>query len=169
MKGASYTTLMLLTVTILFSSLTYGFSPSFHAKSSLSAPTGHGLQVWFDTPYFLEAGPCEYQLVVHAQTASGLWITSLHWNFGDGSTLDVPFNGVSQVRDSRVHGYTTQGTYVVGVTATDSAGNTGTGYWGLYHAFPTSCVRLPSPTRGGSPTTMLSVVPRWVDSIAFSP
>jgi hypothetical protein len=110
------------------------------------------LKVWFDIPYFLDTLPCSYQLVVHAQTTNGLSIINLHWDWGDGSTLDVPFAGSNQVTDSRTHGYVNAGTYVVSVTATDSAGNTGIGYWGLDDAFPASCQR-PVGTAGVTPPT----------------
>ena len=110
------------------------------------------LKVWFDIPYFLDTPPCSYQLVVHAQTTNGLSIINLHWDWGDGSTLDVPFAGSSQVTDSRTHSYVNAGTYVVSVTATDSAGNTGIGYWGLDDAFPASC-EIPVGTAGVTPPT----------------
>jgi PKD repeat protein len=125
----------------------------FQPRTIFSTPASQGLQVWFDYPYFLEAGPCEYQLIVHAKTSNGLWITNLHWDFGDGSTLDVPFTWQSVVTDSRTHGYANAGTYTVSVTAYDSAGNSYIGYWGLYDAFPTSCIREPGTTAG--PTSVI--------------
>ena len=153
MKHASYTALTVLILTISFSSLTYGLSTSPHLKSSSWVPADAGLQVWFDTPYFLEAGPCEYQLVVHAKASSGFTITNLHWDFGDGSILDVPFARESFVSDSRVHGFATARTYVVAVTASDSGGNSAVGYWGISDAFPTSCLRSPQPSTHNNPMT----------------
>ena len=83
------------------------------------------LTVWFDAaPQLTIAYPPAYLFNVAAKTASGLWITSLHWDFGDGATLDVPFSGQSQVSDIRAHQYATQANYCVTVTAYDSAGNT---------------------------------------------
>jgi hypothetical protein len=152
---------MVLVLTILSSSITFGLSTSSHTENSFSVPTSQRLQVWFDTPYFLEAGPCKYQLVVHAKTASGLWITGLHWDFGDGSTLNVPFARENQVGDSRIHGYATAGTYIVAVTASDSAGNSATGYWGLFDAFPTSCVRNPLLPTHNTPTALGTWIERF--------
>jgi hypothetical protein len=155
LKASTYATLTVIIMTVLFSSITVGFSSSSYVRTTFSKPASQGLQVWFDYPYFLEAGPCEYQLVVHAKTSNGFWITNLHWDFGDGSTLDVPFLWESLVSDSRIHGYASAGTYVVSVTASDSAGNTYTGYWGLFDAFPTSCIREPGPM-AGNPTPTVS-------------
>ena len=129
------------------------FSSPSNSRNSFW-PANSGLQVRFDIPYFLGAGPCEYQLTVHATSFRGLWITNLHWDFGDGSTLDVAFAVGSQVVDSRLHGYARAGTYVVAVTATDSAGNTGMGYWGLSDAFPTSCIRGLGPSERSVPATI---------------
>jgi len=83
------------------------------------------LQVWFDAPPQRTISyPPAYLFNVAAKTASGLWITNLHWDFGDGATLDVPFSAQSQVSDIRAHQYASQSNYCVTVTAYDSAGNT---------------------------------------------
>jgi hypothetical protein len=145
--------LTVLIVTMMFSSITYGFSAS-SLTNPLSVPESRGVQVWFDIPYFLESGPCAYQLVVHARATPGFWVTRLHWDFGDGATMEVYFAGNHEVRDSRTHGYAKAGTYIVTVIASDSAGNTGTVYWGLYNAFPSSCVRTPGSS--GYPGAALS-------------
>jgi hypothetical protein len=85
------------------------------------------LHVWFDAaPQLTTLYPPAYLFNVAAKTAPGLWITSLVWNFGDGSTLTVPFSAQSQVSDIRAHVYATQGDYCVTVTAYDSAGNVAT-------------------------------------------
>ena len=156
LKSSSYVILTALMITMVLSSVTSGFSLPLQSKTSISASSSQGLQVWFDTPYFLGAGPCDYQLVVHAKTSSGFEITNIHWDFGDGSTLDVPFIGESLVRDSQIHGYATAGTYIVAVTASDSGGNIGTGYWGLYDAFPTSCARALLQPTSSNPTISVS-------------
>ena len=83
------------------------------------------LQVWFDAaPQLTIAYPHVYLFNVAAKTDSGLSITRLHWDFGDGSTLDVPFSGQSQVSDMRAHQYANQANYCITVTAFDNAGNT---------------------------------------------
>jgi hypothetical protein len=64
-----------------------------------------------------------YEFNVAAATSNGLWITGLHWDFGDGSTLDVPFSAESAVSDLRYHAYSQSGLYTVSVTAYDSMGN----------------------------------------------
>lgn len=69
--------------------------------------------------------PRAYQFNVSAETASGLTITNLHWDFGDGSTLDVPFSAQNVVGETRYHIYSQAGTYNVSVTATDNSGNVG--------------------------------------------
>ncbi|HUK49772.1 MAG TPA: PKD domain-containing protein [Terriglobales bacterium] len=92
----------------------------------LSNPTqaGNPITVWFDGDFQLTvAYPPAYEFNVAAKTAPGLWITSLHWDFGDGATLDVPFSGQSQVSDIRYHQYSGQGNFCVTVTAYDNAGN----------------------------------------------
>ena len=85
------------------------------------------LRVWFDAPPQLTTlYPPAYLFNIAAKTAPGLWITTLVWNFGDGSTLTVPFSAQSQVSDIRAHVYATQGNYCVTVTAYDSGGDVAT-------------------------------------------
>lgn len=97
------------------------FGPEFGPASS------QVLQVWFDAaPQLTTLYPEAYLFNVAAKTAPGLTITSLFWNFGDGSNLSVPFSSQSQVSDIRAHQYAGQGNYCVTVTAYDSAGNTAT-------------------------------------------
>jgi len=153
-KAWSYLISMALVTTVLFSSVAIGFSSSARVQSSFSWAGNNGLVVWFDYPYFLGEGPCQYQLVIHAKSSNGFWITNLHWNFGDGSALDVRVTWESLVTDSQVHGYVSAGTYVVSVTATDTGGNSYTAYWGLFDAFPTSCIREPGTT-SSSVTTII--------------
>lgn len=85
------------------------------------------LTVWYNGPFQLTlAYPPAYEFNVAAQTAPGLWITSLHWDFGDGATHDVTFSSQSQVSDIEDHQYSSQGNFCVTVTAYDSAGNMAT-------------------------------------------
>jgi len=82
------------------------------------------LQVWFNGPAQLTTlYPPAYMFNVAAKTSSGLWIESLHWDFGDGSTKDVPFCCQSQISDIQNHIYKDQANYIITVTACDNAGN----------------------------------------------
>jgi hypothetical protein len=85
------------------------------------------VRVNFGPVEYKSTPPSAYIFQVSAQTSPDLWITSLHWDFGDGSTMDVPFSGQSQVSDMQYHSYTTAGEYIVRVTAQDNAGNNSTG------------------------------------------
>jgi hypothetical protein len=97
------------------------------APDSNLRPTSNPLTVWFDGPFQLTlAYPPTYEFNVAAKTAPGLSLTNLHWDFGDGATLDVPFSGQSQVSDVRNHAYSTQTNVCVTVTAYDNAGNVAT-------------------------------------------
>ena len=85
------------------------------------------VQVSFDAvPSLTIMYPRAYQFNVVAETSSGLTITNLHWDFGDGSTLDVPFSAQNVVGEIQYHIYSQAGTYNVAVTATDNSGNVGT-------------------------------------------
>jgi len=115
---------MLLLITVFSSSATSGFSLRYHPTDS-SSPSS-GLQVWFDgTPQLTITYPIFYEFPVAARTSTGRWITDLHWDFGDGSTLDVPFSTESYVSDVRYHAYSQPGQYTVSVTAYDNMGNSG--------------------------------------------
>ncbi len=106
------------------------------------------LVVWFDSsPQVKSSSPCGYLFGAMAQTASGLLVTSLHWDFGDGSTLDVPFSAQSRISDNEFHSYSNNGTYIITVTAQDNAGNSGTATVTLPNAISVSCVpEFPSVT-----------------------
>ncbi len=126
MKSLSYAALTVLIITVLFSSITAGFSIATHPSIASYGPTSQAVQVWFDgTPLLTTAYPTNYEFNVAAKTSSDPWITSLHWDFGDGSTLDVPFSGQSEVSDIRDHAYSQPGIYTVSVTAYDNMGNSG--------------------------------------------
>jgi hypothetical protein len=111
---------------VFVSAIVPGFSVATHSSIASYGPTDQALQVWFNgLPLLTAAYPTNYEFNVAAKTWSGLWITSLHWDFGDGSTLDVPFSAQSQVSDVRYHAYSQPGLYTVSVTAYDNMGNSG--------------------------------------------
>ena len=126
LKHRSYLILPFLFAVIVFA---YSASSGFAIATQSSADSGAagGLQVWFDgTPELTILYPTFYQFNVAAETCTGLWITWVHWDFGDGSTLDVPFSAQSYVSDIRYHQYAQPGIYTVVVTAYDNLGDSGT-------------------------------------------
>lgn len=135
--------------------------PAYALGSSFGLANAPVLQVWFDAaPQLTTAYPPAYVFNVAAKTASGLWITSLHWDFGDGATLDVPFSGQSQVSDIRAHQYAAQANYCVSVTAYDSAGNTAAVSQSLMPNFDFTLTATPtsqSVVPGGSVTYNVAV------------
>ena len=137
------------------------YAPQARLGSSFGLANAQVLQVWFDAaPQLTTAYPPAYLFNVAAKTASGLWITSLHWDFGDGATLDVPFSGQSQVSDTRAHQYASQTNYCVSVTAYDSAGNTATASESLMPNFDFTLTATPttqSVVPGGSVTYNIAV------------
>ena len=146
MKFLSIIALPFLLMTVLLPSIILGFgSPLLSYGTTVNQP----LQVWFDSPQFLSYDPCAYLLVVNAKTSTGLSITNLHWDFGDGSILDVPYSAQSYVTDTRTHIYQSTGTYSVIVTAYDDTGNSGTSSVTLTNVTPGSC--NPAPGTDNSP------------------
>lgn len=126
------------------------------------------LQVWFDAcPQLTGSYPLGYLFNVAAKTSSGLWITTLHWDFGDNSTLNVPYSGQSQVSEIRAHQYANKANYIVTVTAYDNAGNTRAARvslmpdFTLAPAFPTTQTVVP----GGSTTYTVNVGSVWCKQI----
>ena len=112
---------------VLVSAVVPGFSLPTRSSVASYGPTDQPLQVWFDSPPQPTLQyPTAFEFNVAAKTSTGLWITSLHWDFGDGSTLDVPFSAQSYVSEARYHIYAQPGAYVVTVTAYDNMGNSGT-------------------------------------------
>ena len=92
--------------------------------ATIHPESANPLTVWFNGAFQLTmAYPPAYEFNVAAKTAPGLWITNLHWDFGDGSTRDVPFSAQSQVSDIEDHQYANPGNFCVTVTAYDSAGD----------------------------------------------
>lgn len=69
--------------------------------------------------------PQAYAFGVVAQTAAGLSIVRLHWEFGDGAFLDVPYCCQSQISEVQYHSYAQPGSYTVVIVAFDNAGNIG--------------------------------------------
>lgn len=87
--------------------------------------TGGPLQVSFDSVQLTTPPPQAYAFGVFAKTFPGLWITRLHWEFGDGVFKDVPYCCQSQVSEVQYHAYTQPASYTVAVVAYDNAGNFG--------------------------------------------
>jgi len=111
---------------LLFGGAITAVIPASGLVRLVSAQANQIVQVSFDaTPSLTIMYPRAYQFNVSAETASGLTITNLHWDFGDGSTLDVPFSAQNVVGEIRYHIYSQAGTYNVSVTATDNSGNIG--------------------------------------------
>jgi PKD repeat protein len=74
----------------------------------------------------LSAPPQAYSFNVYARSSSpGSSIIKLSWQFGDGSSLDVPYCCQSQVSETQFHIYSQNGTYTVSVVAYDNMDNFG--------------------------------------------
>lgn len=141
MKFHSSVALSFLIMIFLLSSSNPGFSTSTHPTVSYGIGANQPLEVWFDSPQLLTYDPCSYLLVVNAKTSTALTITYLHWDFGDGATLDVPYSSQSYVTDTRTHIYQSSGTYNVTVTAYDTTGNSGMSSVTLSNVTPGSCAQ----------------------------
>ena len=87
--------------------------------------TSGPLQVNFNSVSLTTPPPQAYAFGVDAKTFPGLWITRLHWEFGDGAFLDVPYCCHNEVSEVRNHAYSQPGSYTVVVVAYDNAGNFG--------------------------------------------
>ena len=111
-------------IIILSSVLSMGYAAPNERGITIHTADSQGVQVWFDAPPLLTTlYPPAYMFNVAAKTSSGLWIVSLHWDFGDGSTLDLPFCCQSQISDIQNHIYKDQANYIITVTACDNEGN----------------------------------------------
>ncbi len=93
--------------------------------SNYQVVTGGPLQVNFNSVDLTTPPPQAYSFGVAAKTFPGLWITRLHWEFGDGAFLDVPYCCQTQVSEVQYHAYAQPGSYTVVVVAFDNAGNFG--------------------------------------------
>ena len=92
--------------------------------NSGSAVAGE-LTVSFNSVQLDMSSPQSYAFGITVTTAQGFTITRLHWDFGDGIFLDVPYCCQSQVSEVRYHAYEQPGSYLVTVIAYDSGGNSG--------------------------------------------
>ena len=93
--------------------------------SSYLVTTGGPLTVNFNSVQLDTSSPQAYAFGVVATASPGFTITKLHWDFGDGSFLDVPYCCPIQVTEVQYHAYPHPGSYAVLVVAYDSAGNSG--------------------------------------------
>lgn len=93
--------------------------------SSYFVGTGGQLTVNFNSVQLDTSSPQVYAFGILATAAPGFTITGLHWDFGDGTFLDVPYCCQSQVSEVRYHAYQQPGSYQVTVIAYDSGGNSG--------------------------------------------
>jgi hypothetical protein len=102
-------------------------SISFTVTTTTNYPLtgGGGLKVNFNSVQLDTISPQAYAFGVFATASTGFTITSLHWDFGDGSVLDVPYCCQSQVSEVQYHMYAQAGTYKVLVLAYDNGGNFG--------------------------------------------
>jgi len=110
--------------------------------SSYLATTGGQLMVNFNSVQLDTISPQAYEFGVAAQAAPGFTITRLHWEFGDGIFLDVPYCCQSQVSEVRYHSYQQPGNYNVMVVAYDSGGNSG--YAIITVSWPTPVPEFPT-------------------------
>ena len=124
MKVIHSISIVALAVIVLFSVMSTGYASPTERGFAIQTADSQVVQVWFDAPpQQTTLYPPAYVFNVVATTSTGLWIKSLHWDFGDGSTLDLPFCCQSQVNDLEAHIYKDQANYIITVTACDSAGN----------------------------------------------
>jgi len=93
--------------------------------SSYLVTTGGPLTVNFNSVQLDTSSPQAYAFGVVATASPGFTITKLHWDFGDGSFLDVPYCCPTQVTEVQYHAYPHPGSYTVLVVAYDSGGNSG--------------------------------------------
>ncbi len=93
--------------------------------SNYQVATAGPLMVNFNSVQLSTPPPQAYSFGVVAQTSPGLWITRLHWEFGDGAFLDVPYCCQSQISEVQYHAYAQPGSYTVVVVAFDNAGSFG--------------------------------------------
>lgn len=98
---------------------------TFTTTSTVPAGTGGQVLVSFNSVQLDTGSPQAYAFGVVATAVPGYTITRLHWEFGDGIFLDVPYCCQNQVSEVRYHAYQQPGTYSVYVFAYDTGGNSG--------------------------------------------
>ncbi len=104
-----------------FSSISFTMTTT----TNYQVTTGGGLSVNFNSVQVTTLPPQAYSFGVVANTAPGLSITRLHWEFGDGAFNDIVYCCQSQVSEVQSHAYNQPGSYTVLVVAYDNAGNFG--------------------------------------------
>jgi hypothetical protein len=115
---------------------------TFTTTSSYLVTTGGQLAVNFNSVQLDTNSPQAYAFGVTAMAVPGFTITRLHWEFGDGIFLDVPYCCQSQVSEVRYHSYEQPGSYTVMVIAYDSGGNFGDAITTI--SWPTPVPEFPS-------------------------
>ncbi|HXX72924.1 MAG TPA: PKD domain-containing protein [Candidatus Acidoferrales bacterium] len=117
-------------VFMIFATLLGAFS--INRAAAMASPqdnsgsaVGEELTVSFNSVQLDLSSPQSYAFGITVATAQGFTITRLHWDFGDGIFLDVPYCCESQVSEVRYHAYEQPGSYQVTVIAYDSGGNSG--------------------------------------------
>jgi len=102
-------------------------SISFTVTTTTNYPLmgGGNMKVNFNSVQLDTGSPQGFAFGVSATALPGFSITSLDWDFGDGSTLYVPYCCENQVSEVQYHIYALAGTYNVLVIAYDNGGNFG--------------------------------------------
>ena len=95
------------------------------STTSLSATSAGSVQVTFNSVDLTQLSPQAYSFGITAKASAGASITKLSWQFGDGTTKDVPYSTQNQVSEVQYHAYASPGSYTVSVIAYDSMGNAG--------------------------------------------
>jgi len=93
--------------------------------SSYFVSTGGPVTVNFNSVQLDTSSPQAYSFGVTTTASPGATIARLHWDFGDGIFLDVPYCCQSHVSEVRYHAYQQPGTYTVTVIAYDTSGSSG--------------------------------------------
>lgn len=104
---------------------TTSISFTMTTTTNYQVTTAGALNVNFNSVQLSTLPPQAYSFGVVAKTVPGLWITDLHWEFGDGAFMNVPYCCQTQVSEVQYHAYKQPGSYTVIVVAYDNAGNWG--------------------------------------------
>ena len=124
LKAVHSVSTAIIAIIILSSVISMGYAAPNERGITIHPADSQVVQVWFNGPPQLTTlYPPAYMFNVAAKVSSGLWIVSLHWDFGDGSAKDVPFCCQSQISDIQNHIYKDQANYIITVTACDNAGD----------------------------------------------